>query len=62
MFTFGDHLKTCQDQPIVYKISMMLHTEGHKVTIHKDTPTVGDVREIDRVFLCRIDVDSFFFP
>jgi hypothetical protein len=60
--TVGDHLQTCQTQSaalqvhdwVVYKLGALLGSVGHKVKIHKITPTTGKERgdiEMDYVVL-----------
>ena len=50
---FGDHLQTCHHQSatltthewIVYRLSSMILSVGHRVKIHKVTPAVGNERD-----------------
>jgi hypothetical protein len=50
--SFGDHLQTCQDKSVVvqvhdwvvYRLGVILGSVGHKVKIHKITPTTGKER------------------
>ena len=49
---YGDHIQTCQRQPpalpahecIVYKLSLLLRSVGHRVKTHRITPAAGNER------------------
>jgi hypothetical protein len=62
---YGDHIQTCHRQSatlpthewIVYRLSLLLHSVGHRVKTHKITPSTGnergDIEIQDYVFLPR---------
>ncbi len=66
---YGDHIQTCQCQSaglpahewIVYRLSLLLHSVGHRVKTHKITPAAGnergDIEIQDYVFLPRGEDD-----